>query len=333
MVSIIIPVFNAEKWLKRCIESCINQSYNNLEIILIDDGSSDSSPEICDEFKKSDDRITVIHKENNGVSSARNIGIDHAKGDYICFVDSDDWLERETISELLNEQHKKNYDFVVCNHTIYCGKKKKESRLLERKTIIGDKNVAEYVLKTVSFLRTPWGKLYKSSIIKKHGIRFDEELTLGEDTLFNYNYFRYTSSFSILAESYLYNYQEVYSTEKTKRYYQSAPFICNSRLKMFDGYCDIFKYKNYYDEYLNSISDNYIHSLSIIENLCVVSHSKKCEVISQNKIIKNNYLKLIKKASYKRMNLRDCYTLFCYRLGLFNILYVFYSLYHYIVKR
>ena len=188
-------------------------------------------------------------------------------------------------------------------------------------------------MKTVSFLRTPWGKLYKSSIIKENGIRFDEELTLGEDTLFNYNYACFIQSFSILADLYLYNYQEVYSTEKSKRYYKSASFICDSRLKMFKGYCDIFRYKKVFDKCFNAISNNFIHSLSIIENLCVVAHSKKEDVISQNISIRNTYSKLIKTASYKKMAFRARCTLLCYRFALFNMLYTFYSLYNKVVSR
>ena len=190
-----------------------------------------------------------------------------------------------------------------------------------------------YILNTVSFLRTPWGKLYKSSIIKDHGIKFDEELTLGEDTLFNYNYACYIQSFSILADLYLYNYQEVVSAEKSKRYYKSASFICDSRLKMFNGYCDIFRYKKLYDKYIHCLSNNYIHSLSIIENLCVVSHSKRGDVVSQNINLRNAHSYLIKTASYREMTFRDRYTLFCYRFGLFNMLYCFYSMFNKVVGR
>lgn len=143
---------------------------------------------------------------------------------------------------------------------IYYGEKRKASELLERKIAYDEKMVAEYNLKKVSFLRIPWGKLYKSSVIKEHWIRFDEKLTLGEDTLFNYNYVRFIHSFSILPDSYLYNYQEIQSNEKNKRYYKSASFICNSRKKMFNGYCEIFRYKKLYEKFLSYISNNCIHS-------------------------------------------------------------------------
>ncbi|HJA50079.1 MAG TPA: glycosyltransferase, partial [Candidatus Fusicatenibacter intestinipullorum] len=94
-ISVIIPVYNVEKYLKRCLDSVINQTYKNLEIILIDDGSTDNSGKICDEYAQKDERIIVIHKENGGVSSARNKGLDICIGDYISFIDSDDWINLE----------------------------------------------------------------------------------------------------------------------------------------------------------------------------------------------------------------------------------------------
>lgn len=99
MISIIIPVYNVEKYLKRCVASVINQSYTDIEIILVDDGSPDNSPELCDEIAQTDSRVVVIHKENGGLSSARNAGLDIAKGDYVFFIDSDDWLSSNTVLE------------------------------------------------------------------------------------------------------------------------------------------------------------------------------------------------------------------------------------------
>lgn len=101
LVTIIVPVYNVEKYLKKCVDSILNQTYKNIEVILIDDGSSasDKSPIICDEYAKKDKRIKVIHKINGGLSSARNAGLDIAKGDYIYFVDSDDWIDKDTIKD------------------------------------------------------------------------------------------------------------------------------------------------------------------------------------------------------------------------------------------
>lgn len=116
LISVVVPVYNVEKYLKKCIDSTINQTYKKLEIILVDDGSTDSSKEICDEYIKQDSRIKVIHKENGGLSSARNAGIDIASGKYIGFIDSDDWIEKSMLEKLINLAEKSDSDIVLCNY-------------------------------------------------------------------------------------------------------------------------------------------------------------------------------------------------------------------------
>ena len=101
LVSVIVPIYNVEKYLEKCIESIVNQTYKNLEIILVDDGSQDNCPAMCDEWTQKDSRIKVIHKKNGGLSSARNAGLEVSNGEYISFVDSDDWLDENTFEELL----------------------------------------------------------------------------------------------------------------------------------------------------------------------------------------------------------------------------------------
>ena len=114
-ISVVVPVYNVEKYLRKCIDSIINQTYKNLEIILVDDGSPDKCGEICDEYAKKDNRVKVIHKKNAGVSSARNDGIDNATGEYIIFVDSDDWLEDNAIEIMVDKLNEYDYDCVFCN--------------------------------------------------------------------------------------------------------------------------------------------------------------------------------------------------------------------------
>lgn len=115
LISVIVPVYNVEKYLPQCIDSILNQTIKNLEIILVDDGSLDNSGKICDEFSKKDDRIVVIHKENNGLSSARNAGLEIAKGNYIGFIDSDDWLDEHMYEILLKLLKENNSDISCCN--------------------------------------------------------------------------------------------------------------------------------------------------------------------------------------------------------------------------
>ncbi|MGN0527797.1 MAG: glycosyltransferase family 2 protein [Eubacterium sp.] len=116
LISVIIPVYKVEKYLDRCVESIVNQTYKNLEIILVDDGSPDNCPALCDEWAEKDRRIKVIHKENGGVSSARNAGVEGAKGDYIAFVDSDDYIEQGAYEFMINSAVKDDSDILVCSY-------------------------------------------------------------------------------------------------------------------------------------------------------------------------------------------------------------------------
>ena len=114
LITVIVPVYNVEKYLTRCVDSIINQTYKNLEIILVDDGSTDSSPAICDNYAKKDSRINVIHKQNNGASSARNAALDIASGDYIGFVDSDDYINRDMYASLFDSIVDSGSDMAIC---------------------------------------------------------------------------------------------------------------------------------------------------------------------------------------------------------------------------
>ena len=140
LVSIIVPVYKVEQYLKRCMDSVLNQTYKNIEIILVNDGSPDNCPALCDEYAKIDSRVRVIHKENGGLSSARNVALDSVKGDYIFFVDSDDWLALDTL-EVLNEYLEKDYDMISFQRTYLT-----EEKVIEK----GEKNpkdmdVSQYI--------------------------------------------------------------------------------------------------------------------------------------------------------------------------------------------
>ena len=140
LVSIIVPVYKVEQYLKRCMDSVLNQTYKNIEVILVNDGSPDNCPALCDEYAKIDSRVRVIHKENGGLSSARNVALDSVKGDYIFFVDSDDWLALDTL-EVLNEYLEKDYDMISFQRTYLM-----EEKVVEK----GEKNpkdmdVSQYI--------------------------------------------------------------------------------------------------------------------------------------------------------------------------------------------
>ena len=114
LVSIIVPIYNVEKYLDQCVASLIQQTHHNIEILLIDDGSPDNAPAICDAWQHKDERVHVLHKTNSGVSASRNAGLHAAKGEYVCFVDGDDWVEPDFVEYMLELQAKRNADIVAC---------------------------------------------------------------------------------------------------------------------------------------------------------------------------------------------------------------------------
>lgn len=189
LITVIVPVYNVEIYLDKCIESIVNQTYKNLEIILVDDGSSDSSPQICDKWADKDSRITVIHKENGGVSSARNAALNIAKGDYISFVDSDDYIESNMYETLLSLALKNDADISRCS---YRYEYNDNSSLNE--TTVDYSKVSECVINVKEYMSNwyqaglsysaCWNKLYKKELISD--VKFNPEYKIGEDHLFTY---------------------------------------------------------------------------------------------------------------------------------------------------
>ena len=182
-ITVIIPVYNMEKYIERCLLSVCNNTYKNLQIICINDGSTDGTIDILNRFKQKDDRIYIIDKENGGVSKARNCGLKKAVGDYIAFVDSDDWIHHQYFEKLLNAAKSANVDVISCRY-IRTDSEKKEEELPEsapKEIDISDignmSNIRKYI----------WGKLYKKEILSN--IFFKENLSFAEDTLFNMNVF------------------------------------------------------------------------------------------------------------------------------------------------
>ena len=184
LVSIVVPIYNVEKYLNRCIENLINQTYRNVEIVLVNDGSTDSCPQICDEYAKKDSRIKVIHKENQGPGVARNTGIENATGDYICFFDSDDYIESDTIEKCVLEITSNDADMVIFGHDcitpngncIYNGKPN-----TPKKTFCGEEITQRLLPISLSvdmesgedwnLPLSPWNKMYSLELIRKSGWR------------------------------------------------------------------------------------------------------------------------------------------------------------------
>ena len=186
-VSIIVPVYKTEAYLSRCVESILQQDCGDFELILIDDGSPDNCPALCDAFARQDSRVKVIHQVNAGVSAARNAGMAVANGTWIWFVDSDDYINPCALSALSNLRPADLYIFNTPFHEVcFCSC----DQLLEQ----------HYFTYHLGF--APWNKLYNRNIINSHNLRFDTEETIGEDLLFNLHYYRYCNRLKFINKNY-----------------------------------------------------------------------------------------------------------------------------------
>lgn len=189
LVSIVIPVYNVEKYLKECVDSAINQTYKNIEIILVDDGSKDNSGKICDEYKEKDERVIVIHKENGGLSDARNCGMANANGEYIYFLDSDDYILENTISELLEKAIENSSDFVFFGATSFLDDDTsvKKTMTYDRKGDYGTSSGPEMINRLYNngdFYTAIPLMFYRKSFIDKNNLEFYCGI-LHEDNLFS----------------------------------------------------------------------------------------------------------------------------------------------------
>lgn len=166
MISVVVPIYNVEKYLSRCLESIVQQTYKNIEILLINDGSTDNSLLICEEYAKKDKRIKILTQENGGLSAARNTGIDHACGKYITFVDSDDEIETDMLEYLYNIIH--NADLAVCQRQNITedGKKINSKIKVKPRIVLGNKHCMKEFFSSRDIDTVAWGKLYKTDLFK-----------------------------------------------------------------------------------------------------------------------------------------------------------------------
>jgi glycosyltransferase involved in cell wall biosynthesis len=209
MISMIVPVYQSEKYIEDCIQSILNQTYSDIELILVDDGSTDGSGIICDEYSRIDRRVRVIHTENKGVSHARNIGIENSKGEYILFVDSDDTIDKNMIKEMITAVDETECDIVVSSFAyVYPNEIKTISNLPINTGIysVSDFFIHFYQLYYSGILSNIGIKLYKSSIIKENLIKFDDRYSICEDINFCLDYIMKSNSIFFLNKPlYFYN--------------------------------------------------------------------------------------------------------------------------------
>lgn len=230
LVSIIVPVYNVETYLAECVESVLNQTYPYFELLLIDDGSWDNSPAICDAFAQIDLRVKVIHKKNQGPSATRNLGIEKAAGAYIVFIDSDDFVGKEMLEKMIRAITRYQTDLVICGYERFQDSWRIKYRLSPYSLVI-----LQSLMELASVYKQPksnmfgisiWAKMYRRDIIWDNQIRFQEEINYEEDCLFNLDYFRYVTTTAVLRD-YFYSYRQLDSSLSKGYRKNSFQFLVN----------------------------------------------------------------------------------------------------------
>ena len=314
LVSVVIPIYNAETYLKKCINSIIRQTYKNIEIITVNDGSKDSSLLILQDYQKKDKRIKIIDKENEGVSRTRNRGIEEAKGNFIVFVDSDDYVEKDLIEILMKNRNQKA--FHICTYFRETMKKngvKIEEVLYEDKQDQMFKNKDFLNLYKAGLMNSPYCKLYERDILIKNNIRFNPNISLGEDLIFNLTYLKYVTDIKYTNKA-LYHYikreNESLSTkyisnmlEVQKTIYYHLSDFCYQNLENNEEelkeihqiglYCMLTAVSNEYKNRKINIFKRYINSKKILEDEELKNHIK--EMQSKNEINNLQAKQLLKK--------------------------------------
>lgn len=290
-ISVIIPIYKVEKYLNRCVESVVNQSNRNLEIILVDDGSPDNCPKICEEWAEKDARIKVIHKENGGLSDARNAGMAAMTGEYVFFVDSDDWIHKETLKTLWSFQKKYDVDIIECK-ALPIGEEIEDALInldsIKVKTFDKESAMAA-LLREKPLKQTVWNKLYKRNMVE--GIEF-EVGKYHEDEFWTYQVFDRAERIMFVDEQMYYYFQRSDSI--------MGQAFSLKRLDAIEGrYRRLAMFKEKYPELVSEAKENLAFLIIYYGQLALKDNSEEkkvffCEAqkcVEQLKIVKKDVQK------------------------------------------
>lgn len=283
LVSIIIPVYNVEKYLAKCIDSVLAQNFVDWELLLINDGSTDSSSCICDEYAVKDTRIKVFHQVNKGVSTARNIGIDNAKGEYITFIDSDDYIDPNYLLNFEIDGGVNNFDLISQGAMLIFPDKKKNHIIKYNQT--KELNLSDFYSESVinCLIYTPWSKLYKTDIIKDNKIHFDETICYGEDRIFVTEYFSYckrVKAISACGYNYMHENQNALTLKR-----HSGFKIYNFSLSHYQTLNELYKSLKITE---NIRAQNIYHNVcALFQSIILVSEDKSINYTLKVKFVKD----------------------------------------------
>lgn len=317
-VTVIIPVYQAIHYLRRCIDSILNQTYKNIEILLIDDGSNDGGEVICDEYAARYSHIFSFHQKNSGVASARNLGICKAEGEFILFVDSDDFIEEKYVENAIQAFSKENIDLYICGYQEICKKRKGKKYLPGMPTGIYERVIwkqklmylyGSYVLHAIGT------KVYKKRILEKNQIRFREDWKFNEDIFFCLRYMTECGKIFI-SNVVMYNYQIDAQNSLLKRNYENRYFNIKQTYELLAGLvcvgkADSHTQKLFYTSYAEQI-DYYIRVMAMKNRI----YSLEIKKLYQNLLNDVFYRKSI---YYMNLNHKVVYIFI--RLRLFRLAY------------
>lgn len=274
-ISIIVPVYNSELYLRDCLDSILGQSYTTFEVLIIDDGSTDQSPQICDEYMRKDKRVKVLHKKNGGVSSARNLGLELCAGEFLTFIDSDDWIDKD-YCKILIEAIDENVDFVIArtisvatdNYKIDDGYGVKGNITLQ--TVTEKEQLYQSIfidnphIVTIPHVSTCSAKLFRTNLIREKSLKYCEQLSLYEDALFNMSMIHSARCVKILdSKIYFYRLHKNSSSNSFRIHVVDEYEAVYMALKDFEkqnGY-DFTKYSSYFKiKNLNTMVINIVNS-------------------------------------------------------------------------
>lgn len=297
-VSVIVPVYNTEKYLYKCLNSLINQTLKQIEIIIVNDGSKDSSDSIIKQFMIENKNIVYIKKDNGGLSSARNVGIDHASGEYIAFVDSDDWVETDMYEKMYLKAKENNFDLVMCDFNEIHQNKAFPYPCHLTKDLFQKEEIKKHM---IDFYPSAWNKIYKKELLEN--IRFKEGVWF-EDVEFGYRIFPCINSIGVVNQ-HLYNYLiregSITSTVDLRIYH----YIDN-----WNGILDSYKKNHLYDEYKDELEYSYVRYLFATFIKTASKYDKKEYENAVNCAMKevNNHFPNYKKNKYlNKFSLKNLY--------------------------
>lgn len=293
-ISVILAVYNTEKYLRKCLDSLINQTLQDIEIICVNDGSTDNSLKILNEYQKLDSRIKVVNKENGGLSSARNEGMKYAKGEYIMHFDSDDYYELNMLEYMYNQTKENNCDVFICGYyTEYVNEGYVVNNSGYDIVVKTDNELREliYFLNISGMFNLVWNKIYKTSYVKNNQFKFPDFATTGQDLFFNVDIFKNTKKIGMTKKQFC-HYMKYDTETLVSKFHSNLYYIALKRYEsikeLFDCYkMDSIKEREWLVEYYFHNIQNCL--INLFRKDCIFNKNQKLDYIKQF-IIENNFL-------------------------------------------